>query len=85
MVVPFGMGSANTEEPDAADVLNCLASDASGYENARSFEEWASELGFDADSRKAERTYREVERQAQQLRAFLGSEYDAYLYETEGL
>lgn len=85
MVVPFGMGSAHSERPSAADVLNCLASDASTYDQARGFEDWAADLGFDTDSRKAERIYREVGKQARELRAFLGDKYDAYLYETESL
>ena len=57
MRVPFSQGSAHTVAPTTADVLDCLASDASGFENARSFEEWASEYGYDVDSRKAFRTY----------------------------
>lgn len=85
LAVPFGMGSALTGEPGADDVLNCLASDAAGYENARSFEEWASEYGYDTDSRKAEQTYRQVEAQTAKLRVFLGAQYDAYLWQTEGL
>ena len=86
MTVPFGMGAALTDEPDAADVLNCLASDASGYENAWSFEDWAAEYGYDTDSRSAERTYGAVEGQTLALRAFLGADlYEAYLWDTEGL
>jgi hypothetical protein len=85
ITVPFGMGPALTEEPGADDVLNCLASDAAGYENARSFEEWASEYGYDTDSRKAEQTYKQVEAQTAKLRVFLGAQYDAYLWQTEGL
>lgn len=86
LTVPFGMGSAHTEEPTAADVLNCLVLDAMGYENADgSFEEWASEYGYDTDSRRAYRTYQQVEKQTNKLRAFLGDEYDAYLYDTEQL
>jgi hypothetical protein len=85
MTVPFGMGSGLREGPTAADVLNCLLSDASTYDNAIGFEDWADGLGFDADSRRAERDYREVEAQVSELRAFLGDKYDDYLYETESL
>lgn len=86
MTVPFGMGPALTSEPDAADVLNCLTSDASGYENSRgSFEEWAGEYGYDTDSRKAERTFEQVKAQTAELRRFLGDQYDAYVWDTEGL
>jgi hypothetical protein len=71
LTVRFYMGPALAREPKAEDVLDSLASDANGYENARSFEEWASEYGYDPDSRTAERLYREVERQTERLRRFL--------------
>lgn len=84
MTVPFSQGSAHTEPPEIADVLDALASDSSGLDNARSFEEWASEYGYDVDSRKAERIYNAVERQAKKLVAFLGPKlYQELLYETE--
>lgn len=82
--VPFSRGPALEGEPTAEDVLDCLASDASGVENARNFEEWASEYGYDTDSRKAERTYNIVREQAKQLRGFLGSDaYELLLWHTE--
>lgn len=34
---------------------------------------------------RANATYEQVKAQTEQLRAFLGEQYDAYLYETEGL
>lgn len=85
--VYFSQGSAHTEPPTLADVLDCLASDASGYDQAAgSFEEWASDLGYDADSRKAEKTFRAVEKQARDLKALLGAEaYEELLYQTERL
>jgi hypothetical protein len=43
--------------PDLADVLASLASDARVIEEGP-FEEWASSLGYDPDSRKAEAIYR---------------------------
>jgi hypothetical protein len=83
LTVPFGMGPALTSEPDAADVMNCLVSDAASYENAGSFEEWAGEFGYDTESRKAEQTYNLIGKQAADLRRFLGDDYNAYLWETE--
>ena len=84
MTIYFTMGSALVGPPSAADVLDCLASDAVGFENARSFEEWCGEYGYDTDSRRAERTYRAVERQSERLRKFLGeSAYQALLWHTE--
>jgi hypothetical protein len=52
MTIPYSMGPAHLRDPRAEDVLDCLASDAAGFENARSFEEWASEYGYDTDSRR---------------------------------
>lgn len=43
--------------PDLADVLYSLANDADVL-NYSGFEDWASSLGYDADSRAAETTYR---------------------------
>jgi len=84
LTVYFSMGAAHTSEPTASDVLDCLASDASSYKNANGFEDWAGEYGYDTDSRKAEKTYRIVERQAAKLEAFLGSElFNALLWNTE--
>src|SRR5579859_2566391 len=62
MKVPFYTGSGWDREPDVDDVVECLATDAASIVNARDFEDWAGDLGFDVDSRKAERTYRQGER-----------------------
>ena len=76
MTVPYFTGSAITREPDAADVLDCLLSDASGYDAARGFEDWCADYGYDTDSRSAEHTYQQIERQSKKLRVFLGDLYD---------
>lgn len=81
LTVPFSQGPAHSHEPAAIDVLSCLISDASGAEQR--FEDWADDLGFDTDSRKAERIYNAVQKQTAKLRRFLGADFDAYLYETE--
>jgi len=87
MGVYFSMGSAMKGPPKLADVLDCLASDASGYENSNGdFESWCSEYGYDTDSRKAHKTYRIVQRQAEKLRNLLGADaYDKLLWHTERL
>ena len=86
LTVYFSQGSAHKKPPTLAEVLDCLASDASGVGNAQSFEEWASEYGYDTDSRKAECTYRICEKQAQELKALLGRDaYNQLLYGTERL
>jgi hypothetical protein len=85
MIVHFSQGSAHTKPPTAVDVLDCLASDASDYENAQDFEDWCAEYGYDSDSRKDQRTYRKVKRQSDALRRVLGStaSYETLLWETE--
>ena len=86
LTVYFSQGSAHKKPPTLAEVLDCLASDASGVDNAQSFEDWASEYGYDTDSRKAEATYRICEKQAQELKALLGRDaYTQLLYNTERL
>lgn len=69
--------------PELPDVLDCLASDASTLDEG-SFDAWASSLGYDTDSRKAEATYRTILEQSNKLRVFLGAEaYNDLLYNTE--
>lgn len=83
MTTYFSMGYGHKGvAPTLANVLSCLADDASSTQG--SFEDWCSELGFDADSRKAERTYKAVERNAEKLRTLLGdSAYETLLYGTD--
>lgn len=66
-------------EPTAADVLSCLLSDMSSFDNARSFEEWASEFGYDPDSRAAEKVYKACAAIAPKVRRFLGDDLEAFL------
>jgi hypothetical protein len=65
--------------PEACDVLYYLASKA-GVLNYSGFEDWASEMGYDADSRKAEKIYRECIETALKLRAALGDDGLAALH-----
>lgn len=84
MTVPFSQGQAHEKEPTALDVLDCLASDACGVDNAGTFEDWCAEYGYDTDSRKAEKTYNTCVKQASKLRDLLGDEaYESLLYNTE--
>lgn len=86
MVVYFSMGSGhNGKPPKLADLLDCLAMDAASVEDT-SFEDWAADLGYDADSRKAERTYLTCQNEAAKLLRFLGPDaYKSALYDTERL
>lgn len=82
LTVPFSQGLGIPHPPTVGDVLECLASDASSYDSANGFEDWAENLGMDPDSRKAERIYRAVERQTRGLRRLVSDV--AYTELTEG-
>ena len=90
MAVPFTQGSAHQKSgkptpPELDSVLDCLAGDASGYDNSRDFEDWCSEYGYDTDSRKAEKTYRAIGEQAKKLRHLLGEDGYRELLDAERL
>lgn len=89
MVTPFSQGSAHTEPPTLEDVVNALVLDAAGFENARTFEDWCGEYGYDTDSRKAERTYNAIKRQTAKFKALIdplgAAAWQNLLYHTETL
>ena len=82
MTLYFSQGYGISGEPTAQSVINCLISDAIGFENSRGFEDWAGEYGYDTDSRKAEAIYKTIERQAKKLKQFLGEKYNQ-IYDLE--
>lgn len=72
--------------PTIDSVLDCLAIDSSSFDDAKDFETWAADFGFDTDSRKAEKAYRTCGDQAKRLRHLLGDEaYAELLYKVERL
>lgn len=73
ITVSFFQGVAHEGEPTAADVLSSLLLDAA-VEDYSSFEDWAADLGYDPDSRKAARTYRGCLKMAPRVRAFCGND-----------
>jgi hypothetical protein len=77
----------NGEPPTVEEVLDCLASDAAGVQDAGAdFAEWASEYGYDTDSRKANKIFTACLRQAERLKSlFSGAEYETLLWHTERL
>jgi len=77
LTVPFYTGSL-AGEPDAEGVLDCLLSDTSSGE--LDFESFCSELGYDADSRKAERTWKACQTMAPRVRRFLGDDFETFLH-----
>lgn len=84
MAVEFSMGSAHRNPPTVSDLLQCMASDSSSYDNTRNFEEWASEFGVDPDSRDGERTYNLIKKQRDDLYFLLGQEgYETLVWQTQ--
>lgn len=80
MVIYFSQGYGhNGRTPKIDSVLYCIAADANGYDNAPDFENWASEYGYDTDSRKAYRVFMTVRKQADKLHNMFDSKYDDLL------
>jgi len=74
LTVPFYTGPAICKEPNAADVLYCLISDARAGDST--FEDFCSEFGYDSDSRKAYATWQQCQRIAPKLHKFLGDHFE---------
>lgn len=55
------LAKAQKVTPQLADVLHSLISDGEAYFDAMSFEDWAANYGYDADSRKAENIFRKCD------------------------
>lgn len=49
---------AQNVKPELCDVLHSLLSDGEAFLGAQSFEDWCGDFGYDADSRKAEATWK---------------------------
>ncbi len=74
------------EKPKLADLLDNLASVCSSVEGSRGFEDWAGDLGYETDSRKAYRIWKWSEKLAIRLKAMLGQDgYEELIYGTERL
>lgn len=70
----FSQGDAWITDPTLHDVMEPLSSDFTSVDNARGFEDWASEYGYDSDSRKASKIYEAIRLQADELKNVLGDE-----------
>jgi hypothetical protein len=78
MTTYFSMGYGhNGKAPELAEVLECLAHDS--HDCDQDFETWALGLGYETDSRKAERTYRICRKMRTQLKRFLGKAFETLL------
>ena len=92
MRVPFWMGEAHGQtKPTAGEVMECLCMDAATIVNSATgpygaehsvprLEEWASDLGMDVDSRRAEAIFDQTAEQADELRAFLGDDFETFIW-----
>lgn len=60
-------------KPELRDILYSLVADSDVLETS-GFEDWASNLGYDTDSRKAEATYRDCIDYALRFKALVGQE-----------
>ncbi len=72
--------------PDIVGVVDSLILDAAGVENVGGFEEWASEYGYDTDSRKAEEGFKACGKIRDDLRKMMGSRaaFEDLINNTEG-
>lgn len=76
---PYYQGLGVKEDPTAESVLESLVMDAEGIDSARTFEEWALDIGWDPDSRKAEATYNACKVSAAKLKTFLGRDFKTFM------
>ena len=84
MTVYFSQGPAICHDPSCEDVLNCCASDAQSC--ADSFEDFCGNMGYDTDSRKAEKIFKACQKMRDSLDRLLGDGLASKLiYETERL
>jgi len=78
MTLYYSMGFGhNGKVPTVQDVLECLAMDCSMMDQP--FEDWASDLGYDTDFRKAEKIYKVCIKQEKSLKRVFGYEYQTLL------
>lgn len=58
-VFPYMQGVGHTKKPTLTDLMSSLLSDAQTVLD-RDFAEWAGDLGYDEDSRTAEKLYQQI-------------------------
>ena len=81
-VFPFSVGAA-IDNPQTTCLLECLKWDCGSVQNTEDFEDWADQVGFDPDSRKAEKIYNECKKQMGILQRLLGESVFNELMECE--
>lgn len=73
----FWQGVGIKNAPDAAGVLECLLSDAQSAGDG--FDEFCANMGYDSDSRKAERIYKACEKTHERLSVLFGEDYQKFI------
>ena len=74
----YWCGVGIEREPDAETCLDSLLSDAQSGE--LSFEDFCGELGYDQDSRKAERIHNACHKASVSMQRLLGEDFLTFLY-----
>lgn len=64
--------NGNPVKPNLKDILYCVASDCQSLDGCLDYESWASDFGYDPDSRKGEAIYRAVQKEASNMQKLLG-------------
>jgi hypothetical protein len=77
LTVDYSMGAAHKGEPEIDSVLDSLKLDASDIIDGVRFQEWAENLGYDTDSRRAESIFKACVKGANKLRQFFADSPDA--------
>ena len=73
-------------ESGKKDLVQCLLMDAEAYNNARDFEDFALEFGYNADSIQAYKIYKACKKQAEKVsRLFTSKEIEQLFMEVEEL
>jgi hypothetical protein len=68
---------AKLEKIEPADVVHCLLVDTD-VSNYSSFEEWAENLGYSTDSRKAEEIWKSCQKSVEAAQAFFGADFEQF-------
>lgn len=83
MVLHFTQGAAHKGHPKLKDILSCCQSDANSVEGCGSFEDWAQDMGYDPDSRQAEKIYNACVKEREDLQRVLGDQAFQMLMKVE--
>lgn len=86
LTVPYWMGAAlGGRTPVKVEVMECLLTDASTFENADGeFGAWSAEYGYGFDDARAQRIFKATRVLVRKLRRFLGDDYNGFLWESDG-